>query len=194
MERYIRKIGANSLVISILLSVLAFFMMVKTPETIAVIILMFGFVLVMSGLIHFHSYLAINEDYRYFSYELAEAIIDTILGFIVVCNVQSVELYLQIVIGIWIVLEGILKVQIALNIRAVRDAKWGIMLFLSLISIALGGIVIFNPFASAEILMKMLGAVLFTAQLLNIYSDCYVLLTVKDSKKVVNKVKSSEEK
>lgn len=194
MEKYIRKIGVNSLVISILLSVLSLFMMLKTPETIGVIIIMFGFVLVVNGLIHFHSYLAINDDYRYFSYELAEAIIDTILGFIVVCNVQSIELYLQIVIGIWIVLEGILKVQIALNIRAVRNVKWGMMLLLSLISIALGIAIIFNPFASAEILMKMLGAVLFTTQLINIYDDCYVLLTVKEVKKAVKKVKTSEEK
>ena len=76
--------------------------------------------MVVDGLIHFASYFKIESEYRFFSYELVQAIIDILLGFLVVSNVSSVSTVFPIIIGLWIVLDGILKVQIALNIRGVR--------------------------------------------------------------------------
>lgn len=194
MENYIKKIGRNSIFISCLLIVLSLFMILKTTSAISVIIVMFGYVLVADGLIHFASYFRIENEYRYFSYELAESIIDIVLGFVVVCNVSSIESVLPLVIGIWIILEGILKLQIAFNIRGVRDAKWGLMLVLSLVSIALGVGIMLNPNTSFELIIKLSGIVLLITQLFNIYDDVYILTQVKNVKKIVKEVTSEESK
>ena len=54
------------------------------------------------------------------------------------------------------------------------------MVVTSLVSIAIGAAMIFNPFESLEALMKVTGVVLLFTQLLNIYDDIYILLAVKD--------------
>ena len=98
MERYIKNIGRESIFISCLLIVISLFMILKPVTVLSVIIIMFGYILVADGLIHFVSYFSIRDEYRYFSYELAQAILDVILGFIVVCNVSSIEQVLPFVL------------------------------------------------------------------------------------------------
>lgn len=188
MENYIRKIGMSSIAISTLLIVISLFLIFKPISALGVLIVMFGYVLVLDGLIHFISYTKIKDEYRFFSYELAEAIIDIALGFVVVCNVSSIETILPIVLGIWIILEGILKLQIAFNIRGIRDTKWGLMLVLSLVSIALGIAIMLNPATSFELIIKLSGTVLLMTQLFNIYDDVYILTQVKEVKKTVKKI------
>lgn len=188
MEKYIRKLGRDSLIISVLLIIIAVFMVIRPASTINVIIIMFGYVLVVDGLIHFASYFTIVDEYRFFSYELAQAIIYIILGFVVVCNVSAVAAYLPIVLGIWIVLEGIFKIQIALNIRDVRDTNWGIMLFMSLVSVALGVVLIFKPFTSFEVLIRVVGCVLLISQLIEIYDDFYIISQVGKAKSMIKEV------
>ena len=124
--------------------------------------------------------------------ELAESIIDIVLGFVVVCNVSSIEKVLPLVLGIWIILEGILKLQIAFNIRGVRDTKWGLMLILSLVSIALGVAVMLNPATSFEVIIKISGVVLLVTQLFNIYDDVYILTQIKEVEKAVKDITSEE--
>ena len=84
MESYIKKLGLNSLIVSVLLIIVSLLMVFKPLDTIDIIIIMLGYVIVVDGLIHFASYFRIQDEYRYFSYELAQAIIDIILGFLIV--------------------------------------------------------------------------------------------------------------
>lgn len=175
MEEYIKKIGKQSLIISILLVVLGFLMACKSIEMVNIFIILFGYVMVVDGLIHFASYFKIESEYRFFSYELAQAIIDILLGFFVVSNVSSVSTVLPIIIGLWIVLDGILKVQIALNIRGVRDAQWGLMFLCSLVTIFVGFGIIFNPASSLELIVKLSGAALAISQIFSIFDDIYIL-------------------
>lgn len=194
MESYIRKIGRDSIAISCLLIVISLFMVFKPISTLGVIIVMFGYILVADGLIHFVSYFKIPNGYRFFSYELAESIIDITLGFLVVCNVQSIETILPIVIGIWIILDGIIKVQIAFNIRGVRDTKWGAMLAFAILSVILGCAMMVNPHVSMDYIVKLCGVILLITQLFSIYDDVYILSQVNEVEKVVRDVKSEEEK
>ena len=187
MESYIKRIGTNSIIISILLVIVSLLMIFKPLDTIDYIIILFGYVLVVDGLIHFASYFRIKDEYRYFSYELAQAIIDIILGFLIVCNVDSVMLFLPIVLGIWIILNGILKVQLSLNIRGSRNTNWGIMFFMSLVSIALGVGIIFHPDTTLNVIVKLSGLILLFTQIIDIYNDVYFLNQFKKIDKTVKK-------
>ena len=90
MEKYIRKIGLNSIVISLLLIVLALFMIIKPLGTVNVLMLILGYILIVDGLIHFISYFSIKTEYRFFSYELAQSILYILLGLIIVYNSNTI--------------------------------------------------------------------------------------------------------
>ena len=62
MENYIKKLAKNSLITSVFLAVLGFFMVLKSYETVSVLIIMFGWILVLDGLIHLASYLVDSQS------------------------------------------------------------------------------------------------------------------------------------
>ena len=188
MKNYIKKLGVASICISILLIIIALFMITNPSETIAVVIVLLGYVLVVDGLIHFISYFNIKDEYRFFSFELAESIIYIILGFLTVKYSNTVEDILPMVIGIWIVVQGINEIQIAFNIRGIRDVKWGMVFLMSLISIALGCSLIFKPNLSFDIMIRLAGAILLYSQIITLYDNIYFITQVKELKKEVKKI------
>lgn len=183
MEKYVKKLGRSSLFISVLLTILGFLMAFKSQETVSVFVVLFGYILVVDGLIHCASYFTIDKDLSFFSYELAQAIIDILLGFFVVANANSVAFVLPITLGLWIVLDGILKIQIALNIRDIRNTNWGIMFMSALVAIFIGFAIIFNPVKSLDLLVRLSGVALVITQLLSIYDNVYFLNEVKEISK-----------
>lgn len=191
MKNYIRKLGIASICISILLIIISLFMINKPMETVAVVIVLLGYILVIDGLIHLVSYFNIKDEYRYFSFELAESIIYVILGFLIVKYADTVETILPTVIGIWIVIQGINEIQIAFNIRGIHGVEWGLVLLLSLVSVALGVGIIFKPNVSFDIIIRLAGAVLLYSQIINLYDNIYFIIQVKDIKKEIKKIQDA---
>ncbi len=188
MRNYIRKLGFISICMSIVLIIISIFMIVKPIETIGLVIVLLGYVLVVYGLIHFISYFNIRDEYRFFSFELGESIIDVILGFLVVLHTDTVEVILPIVIGIWIIMQGITELQVAFNIRGIRGTKWGIVFLMSLISIALGISIVFKPVPSFDVMTRLAGAVLLYSEIITLYDNIYFITQVKDIEKTVKEI------
>ena len=189
MENYIRKLGRNSIILSIILLVFGLFMYTNPISTINVMMIVFGVILVLDGLVHLVSYFAIKDDYRFFSSELVQAIIYIILGFLLMLNYYNISYLLPIVLGIWIVVESLFKLQIALNIRDIYDSHWGLLLGMSIITVLLGAVILFNPVQSLALLTRICGVVLMIAEVISIFEGFSIISRVGKIKKVENEIK-----
>ena len=189
MENYIRKLGRNSIILSIILLVFGLFMYTNPISTINVMIIVFGVILVLDGLVHLVSYFAIKDEYRFFSSELVQAIIYIILGFLLMLNYYNISYLLPIVLGIWIVVESLFKLQIALNIRDIYDSHWGLLLGMSIITALLGAVILFNPVQSLALLTRICGVVLMIAEVISIFEGFSIISRVGKIKKVENEIK-----
>lgn len=184
MENYVRKLGRNSIIFSIILLCFGLFMFIRPISTINLLMVIFGVILVIDGLVHLVSYFSIKDEYRFFSSELAQAIIYIILGFVIVCNYNKISEFLPIILGIWIIIDSIFRLQISLNIRDIYDSHWGILLAMSIITGLLGMIILFNPFESLTLLIKIGGAILMFCELISIFEDCSIISRVGKMEKV----------
>lgn len=189
MEKYIRKLGRNSIIISMILLVFGLFMFTNPISTINILMIIFGVLLVVDGLIHLVSYFSIKNEYRFFSSELAQAIIYIILGFVLVCSYEKVSNLLPIILGIWIIVESIFKLQIALNIRDVYDSHWGVLLVMSIISGLLGMVILFNPFESLALLTSVCGLILMIVEVISIFEDISIISRIGDFEKLEKEIK-----
>ncbi len=189
MENYIRKLGRNSIILSIILLVFGLFMYTNPISTINVMMIVFGVILVLDGLVHLVSYFAIKDEYRFFSSELVQAIIYIILGFLLMLNYYNISYLLPIVLGIWIVVESLFKLQIALNIRDIYDSHWGLLLGMSIITVLLGAVILFNPVQSLALLTRICGVVLMIAEVISIFEGFSIISRVGKIKKVENEIK-----
>lgn len=184
MEKYIRKLGRNSIIISMILLVFGLFMFTRPISTINILMMIFGCLLVIDGLVHLVSYFSIKNEFRFFSSELAQSIIYIILGFVLVCNYDKISSLLPIVLGIWIIVDSIFKLQIALNIRDIYDSHWGILLAMSIISALLGMVILINPFESLALLTMMCGAILMIVEVISIFESFSIISRVGEAEKI----------
>lgn len=194
MEKYIRKLGRNSIIMSIILLVFGLFMFIKPISTINVLMMIFGILLVIDGLVHLVSYFSIKNEYRFFSSELAQAIIYIILGFLLVCNYNTISSFLPIILGIWIVVDSIFKLQIALNIRDIYDSHWGILLAMSIINALLGAVILINPFESLALLTMCCGAILMIVELISIFESFSIISRVGEYQKIEKQIEKKVKK
>ncbi len=194
MEKYIRKLGRNSIIMSIILLVFGLFMFIKPISTINALMMIFGILLVIDGLVHLVSYFSIKNEYRFFSSELAQAIIYIILGFLLVCNYNTISSFLPIILGIWIVVDSIFKLQIALNIRDIYDSHWGILLAMSIINALLGAVILINPFESLALLTMCCGAILMIVELISIFESFSIISRVGEYQKIEKQIEKKVKK
>ena len=178
MEGYIKKLGTNSMIISALLIIFSIFLIFNPIETINFLIIAFGIILVVNGLMHIVSYFSIKNDFRAFSFELVQGIISIILGFVFIVKTEEASMFLPFILGAWIIIESIMKFQFAFNLRDVPKSNWVLMLIFSIIPAALGVVIILNPFTVTVAITVTCGLILLLTEIINLFESGYILMKV----------------
>jgi uncharacterized membrane protein HdeD (DUF308 family) len=176
---FIRRYSANTLIVSILLLILSLFLIINPEALLNFLVILFGCITVLDGIIHIISYFSTSIEFRSFSFELIQGILGTILGFVFIFNPQIIISFLPFVIGAWIIVEGIIKFQFAFNVKGNETNNWVILLLLSILTIVLGFIIIFNPFGTAIAITTLAGVFLLISEVLNIIESIYIIFKYK---------------
>ena len=69
--------------------------------------------------------------------------------------------------------------QLALNLKNVERSNWLMLLLLSIITMVLGIIIIFNPIISTITITAISGIILFASELINIVEYIFILVKLK---------------
>ena len=178
MESYIKKLGTNSMLISALLIIFSVFLIFNPVETLNFLIIAFGVILVINGLMHIISYFSIKNDFRAFSFELVQGIVSIIIGFVFIMRTEEASMLLPLILGAWIIIESIMKFQLAFNLRDVPNSHWVMMLVFSIITAALGIVILLNPFSTTIAITTLGGVLLLLTEVINLFESGYILMKV----------------
>lgn len=175
MEIYMKKYGKNSLIISILLLLLSLFLIFKPAESINFIMILIGCVIVLNGLVHTVSFFTSPNEFRAFSFELVQGIICIVLGILFIMNPTLISGFLPFIIGAWMIIESIIKFQLAFNVKEIENSHWVIMLALSIITFVLGIFIIIYSAQTAQVLTMLCGIILFVSEIMNIFESAFMM-------------------
>ena len=173
MQEFKKKYSKNTLLISVLLLILSIFLMLKPLSSINVIVRLFAGIIVIDGIIHIVSYFKTPQEFKIFSFEFLEGIVEIIAGGFTLFFPQWISTIFPIIIGVWIILSSIIKFKLALNLKKLM------LLLLSIITMVLGIIIIFNPIISTITITAISGIILFTSELINIVEYIFILVKLK---------------
>jgi uncharacterized membrane protein HdeD (DUF308 family) len=162
-----------------MLLLLSLLLIINPEGLLSFVVNFFGIIIILDGIIHIVSYFATSSEFRAFSFELVQGILGTILGFVIIFNPQIIISFLPFIIGAWIIVEGIIRFQFAFNTKGTEEKGWGILLLLSILTIILGFVIIFNPFGTAVTVTKIAGIILFISEFLNIIESIYIICKFK---------------
>lgn len=94
-----------------------------------------------------------------FQYDLILGIVLAILGVWLLFTPSLIITFIQYILGAILVIHGILDLQGVMNLRSGGAAHWPAFL-IAVATIALGAIIIWNPFTSINVLLMLVGLAL----------------------------------
>ena len=144
-----------------------------------------GTLVIVYGIVHLITYFVKDRLESAFRYDMVIGIVAVALGiFILICP-QLVASVLPFLIGIFILLSSIMKVQNAVDMKRTEHPRWWLFLVFALISAALGVTLIMNPFGSAAVLMMFVGASLLADGVMSLWSMLGLALSLRKVKKAM---------
>lgn len=148
----------------------------------------FGTLTIVYGIVHLITYFVRDRMISVFRYDMVIGIIAVILGILILIRPQYIINILPILLGLFIILSSIMKIQNAVDLKRVGYPKWWLILIFAFISIALGLILIWNPFAAAATLMMFIGASLCIDGIMSLWSMFCLSRNVKKVKKAMDEM------
>ena len=103
---------------------------------------------------------------------LVSGILYSVLGVIIIIYPYSIINLVTICLGVYLIINGLLKLKLALVLKKVTD-KWIGTLVMGIVTIILGLLLIFNPFAGITI-TKLAGAFLVVVAIFDLI-DTYII-------------------
>lgn len=177
-REFVKKYEKNSIWISVLMLILAIFLIIAPISSAITAIYMFGIFIIIDGIMHIVSYCKAKEEARLMNFEFAEGILSILSGVLILFCAKYLVAVLPILIGTWIIIKSIIKMQISLNIRTDIQSNWILVLVLSIISLILGIYILFNPMFG-YITISIMGIFLAIYEVLNIIESIYILNKLK---------------
>lgn len=118
-----------------------------------------------------------KDPYRLaFQFDLALGLLSLVIGLVMILHPSGVIRLIYFVIGIVALIDGLFKIQTALDARRFGIAKWWLIGVIAIITNVFGLLLILKPFESALWMLSMVG---FTMLLEGILNLCVGLCTVK---------------
>ena len=152
------------------------------PEISAIVICrVMGILLAVCGVFKICGYLS-QDLYRLaFQFDLACGILAVILGLLMAFRSDSVLRFLNLVLGIVVLTDGLLKIQTALDARRFGMERWGLIGGAAVLASILGLMIILDPFGGSGVTgaVMLLGLTLVMEGLLNL---CVAVYTIKTTR------------
>ncbi len=139
-----------------------------------------GIFLILYSIIKIIGYFAKDQYCLAFQFDLALGLMFFSIGCVMFFRVRESLLFLQLVIGIIILTDGLFKFQIAADAKRFGLVKWWVIMLIAILVCIFGLLLIANPFQGALLIMRMIGITLLLEGILNL---CVALYTIKYLKK-----------
>ena len=168
------KIGY--IIISILLCVLGIVLIAVPDFSVTLLCVLGGGIMMLFGLVKIIGYCS-KDLYRLaFQFDLAFGILFVVLGFILIIRTDAMVNLICIVMGICVLADALLKIQISIDSRAFGIKKWWLILAMAILTGVAGFLLIFRPSESIQTIMILFGIALITEGVLNLIT---ILIAVK---------------
>lgn len=198
MENIMTKLLKSSIWSSIALIILGFLLIFYSEVTILSISYIIGGILIAIGALALIKYISnINKDVRN-EIDIVYGIGTIILGILVISNPRAIASIIPFVLGVLIIINSTAKIDYSFKLKKSKNKLWISTLIVALIALVCGVLLIFNPFAGAKFITKVIGIILVVYAILDIISTIRISKVIKDmygdtkKKKIEDKIPEAE--
>ena len=166
-NKYIQAAKSGYIIVSVLLCMLGAALIADPAFSVLLLCRLSGLLLVLFGAIRIVGYVS-KDLYRLaFQYDLAFGILLIALGALMMLRTDKMANVLFSILGIYVLADALLKVQIAIDAKTFGIDSWWLILAAAVVAGVAGFLLVLRPSESAGAVMISLGAALLAEGALN---------------------------
>lgn len=184
IEQGWNRIIFSEIIYSVLYAILGIVIYARPDITNNIIGIMIGTFLLIYGFFSIFTFIERNKIVL-FHWNFIFGILSILLGIFIMLNPLSIIHFLNITVGIWLVVEGINKATYYLFMKKIGEESRKIILASAILLLVLGILLIFNPFKTI-IISKTVGVFIILFSIININD---LILLKRRGKKILELLK-----
>lgn len=187
----LKKVFNISIISSLLLFLFGLVLAVNAEGFIKSITVAIGVVLLLIGVFPVIDYFRYRKDGLGASVGLISGIFSIVCGLMLLINEDLLMILIPVFIGVWMIINGINKIQVSFEIKDLGEKSWVITFIYSVLIMVLGGYFIVNPISGATTVTSFIGIILCIYAVLDIIDCVIIKVKVKSFKKELDKIENN---
>lgn len=187
----LKKVFNISMISSVLLFLFGLILAVNAEGFIKSITVAIGVVLLLIGVFPVIDYFRYRKDGLGASIGLISGIFSIVCGLMLLINEDLLMILIPVFIGVWMIINGINKIQVSFEIKDLGEKSWIITFIYSILIMVLGGYFIVNPISGATTVTSFIGIILCIYAVLDIIDCVIIKVKVKSFKKELDKIENN---
>lgn len=172
MKELVKKSGYISLLSSIVFLLLGIILVNHPEDTIKVVSYILGGLLIAFGIIRLFTYFSSRDKFQYYDFNLMLGSLSFLVGLVIIVFGSSIASIFGIILGLWIVLSSINRINLSFKLKDSGIKYWYISLVISLLILICGLYVVFSP----ELILVTLGTILIIYSIMDIIQSIIFIL------------------
>lgn len=168
-----KEIKWSMLLSAALYMVLGLILVIFPATTARTICYMIAGIAIVVGLVNLVVYFTRNITRNYYRNDFVMGLLMVVLGIFVIYKADLVIALVPFIIGLCIVISGLFKLQGALDVQRMGGNSV-VILGIAIVNVVVGILMVINPFESAILLYRLLGAGLLFSGLTDMASTLYL--------------------
>ena len=187
----LKKVFNISIISSLLLFLFGLVLAVNAEGFIKSITVAIGVVLLLIGVFPVIDYFRYRKQGLGASVGLISGIFSIVCGLMLLINEDLLMILIPVFIGVWMIINGINKIQVSFEIKDLGEKSWVITFIYSILIMVLGGYFIVNPISGATTVTSFIGIILCIYAVLDIIDCIIIKVKVKSFKKELDKIENN---
>lgn len=183
---YIKSLKVNYSLSAVICVILGIVLLVWPGQSTQVVCMVLGIVLGGFGLIQIILYLATKEKTMVSHSMMMLGVVLAVIGGWIVLKPETIIKAVPMIVGILIVIHGFHNAVQAIDLKKMQYDNWWVALLLSLLTVALGVVLICNPFTIVDTVVRIIGAFIVYDGLSDMWILSRVFKTKKNREKIID--------
>lgn len=175
-----KRLKSTIVGISVLYVILGIVLMAKPETSTLAICRLFGAIMLGLGIIRIIAFFEGDPSGNLLQLDLVQGTFYAVLGAFMLFSPKTVVSLLHTILGIAIIIDSVLRIQLAVNLKRMQYEQWWMYLLLTVITAFLGTLLILNPFEGSVILTRYVGVCLAINGVVNLWSIAYISRVLKN--------------
>lgn len=176
VEKFLKRSSWIDIIISIIFIFFGGLLALKPEETLGAISIILGITIIAMGVLKLIEYFSseVKEDYL-----LTFALVLVIFGVVVLFANNSIIAFFRVLLGIWVLVDGIMDLETALAWKDTKSPYWLTSLVLSIFMMFAGLLILVNQ----NIVLTTMGILIIVYGIFDIVDRIIFMKKIKDFEK-----------